>query len=268
MSTQITTEQIKELRDSTGISVMQCKKALEEAEGDMEKALMILKKKSSDIAAKKSDREAAAGVVVVKKNGGKGIILTLNCETDFVAQNSDFLALANTLADKALADGIEAMKTASTDLINGVVQKIGENIRLGDVAELSGAVLGSYVHDGKSGVLVSLSGGDLSAQAGETLGKDIAMHIAAMKPEFLKKEDVPEEKKVMATEMFQKEVAESNKPEEIKQKILAGKIDSYFKEQTLLEQPFIKNPDVTIGGLAQKAGNVVINGFIRYSIGK
>ncbi len=258
----ITTEQIKELRDQTGVSVMQCKKALEEAGGDMEKALMVLKKKSSDIAAKKSDREAAEGVVVIKKSAGKGIILTLNCETDFVAKNSDFVDLANVLADKALADGIDAMKTASVDMINPVVQKIGENIRLGDVAELSGAVMGSYVHDGKSGVLVSLSGGD------ETLGKDIAMHIAAMKPEYLKKEDIPEEKRKLATEMFETEVNASDKPAEIKAKMLQGKIDTFFKEQTLLEQPFVKNPDTTINGLLQKAGNVTISNFIRYTIGK
>ena len=259
---QITTEQIKELRDQTGISVMQCKKALEEAGGDMEKALMVLKKKSSDISAKKADREAADGIVVVKKENGKGVILILNCETDFVAKNSDFVALAEALANKALVEGIPAVQAAAKDMIDPVVQKIGENLRLGEITELTGAVLGSYVHDGKPGVLVSLSGGD------ETLGKDIAMHIAAMKPEYLKKEDIPEEKRKLATEMFETEVNASDKPAEIKVKMLAGKIDTFFKEQTLLEQPFIKNPDTTISGLLKNAGNVTLNGFIRYSVGK
>ena len=255
----ITTEQIKELRDATGVSVMQCKKALEEAEGNMEKALVILKKKSSDIAAKKSDRDASEGTIVVAKGGGKGIILTLKCETDFVAKNSDFIALADALAQKALADGIDAMKAASKDMIDPVIQKIGENIQLGEVTELSGANIGSYIHNGKSGVLVALTAGD------EILGKDVAMHIAAMKPEYLATTDVPEEKKNVAKELFQKEVDESGKPEDIKQKMLEGKLSSYFKEQTLLEQPFIKNPDMTIGKLVAGSG-ASVTAFIRQTI--
>ena len=117
----ITTDQVKELRDATGVSVMQCKKALEEAEGDMQKALMILKKKSSEIAAKKSDREAKDGVIVVKKADGKAIAVILNCETDFVSKNQDFLDLANALAEKAIVDGVDAAKAAAPDMINPVL---------------------------------------------------------------------------------------------------------------------------------------------------
>jgi elongation factor Ts len=255
----ITTEQIKELRDATGVSVMQCKKALEESAGDMEKALMILKKKSSEIAAKKSDREASEGFIVVKKGADKAVILELNCETDFVAKNSDFMDLANALADKALTLGVESMSAESEGMISPVIQKIGENIKLGRVESVSGSVLGSYIHDGKSGVLVSLEGGD------EVLAKDIAMHIAAMKPEYMSKEEVPAETIEKAKELFQKEVEESNKPEEIKQKMLEGKISSYFKEQSLLDQAFIKNPDMTISALLSKAGAKIVK-YVRISI--
>ncbi len=257
----ITTEMIKELRDSTGVSVMQCKKALEEAQGDMEKALMILRKKSSEIAAKKSDRETNDGLVATKTEGGKTVLLVLKCETDFVAKNEDFVALAKTLADKAIAGGKEAVEQEAAEIINPVIQKVGEKIELGEVTVYDNGVIGTYVHNGKSGVMVSLRGGT------EELARDIAMHIAAMKPVYLAKSDVPEEMKQKATELFSKEVAESNKPEEIKKKMLEGKIDTYFKEQTLLDQPFIKNPDMTISALLQKAGqDVKINKFTRVSL--
>ncbi len=240
----ITTEQIKELRDQTGVSVMQCKKALEEAGGNMETALMILKKKSTEIAAKKSDREATNGVVAVEKSGSKAVMLTLRCETDFVAKNSDFTDLAALLAKKALAGGAI---DAEND-INPVIQKVGENIKLGDIITVEGATIGSYVHGGRSGVVVALTGGT------EDLAKDIAMHIAAMHPEYRTKTDIPADTRAAVTELCSKEVADLDKPAEIKQKILDGKIDTYFKERTLVDQAFIKNPDLTVGALLAKAG--------------
>jgi elongation factor Ts len=173
----ITTDQVKALRDQTGVSVMQCRKALEEAGGDMEKALMILKKKSSEIAAKKSDRDAADGRIAVAKNDSKAVLVELNCETDFVAQNSDFVTLAEALAQKALAEGKEAAEAAAPDMINPVIQKIGENIKLGRILEVSGGTIGSYVHNGKTAVVVSLTGGNAET------AKDVAMHVAAMHPE-------------------------------------------------------------------------------------
>lgn len=257
----ITTELIKELRDATGVSVMQCKKALEEADGNMEKALLILKKKSGDVALKKADRDAADGVVVVAKSAEKGIILTLHCETDFVAKNADFTALAKALAEKSLTEGIENMKSGSTEMINSVIQKIGENIKLGEVTEMKGTVLGSYIHDGKIGVLVSLTGGT------EAVAKDVAMHIVAMKPEYTRRADIPEEKKALATELFKKEVDATGKPEEIKQKMLSGKIDTFFKENTLLDQAFVKNPDQTIEKFLGAHGATLV-GFIKQSINK
>lgn len=258
MST-ITTEQLKELRDATGISVMQCKKALEEAGGDMEKALMILKKKSSDVAAKKADREVSNGTVVIEKGAGKAAVVALWCETDFVAANSDFLGAANAIAHDALANGIESAQAMSTEIINGLIQKIGENIKLGSVEVIEGGVLGAYVHNGKSGVVVSLEGGT------EELARDIALHVAAMKPEYLKKDDVPADMIGKAREMFQKEVDESGKSDEIKAKMLQGKIDTYFKEQTLLDQSFVKNPDMTVGTLAKNGGATVLS-YKRFTI--
>ncbi len=254
-----TLDQLKELREATGVSVMQCKKALEEAGDDMEKALMILKKKSSEIAAKKSDREAADGIIIVKKSGNKAIMLELNCETDFVAKNSDFTGLAEILAEKASTEGIEAMKTSSPDLISPVVQKVGENVHLGQVQEITGDVIGSYVHDGKSACVVVLTGGD------ETLAKDIAMQITAMKPEYTKREDIPADMMEKAKEMFTEEVNASNKPEDIKIKMLEGKVNAYFKDLTLMDQPFFKNPDMTIEALLKKGG-ATLSTFVRASI--
>jgi len=203
MATQITTELIKQLRDSTGISVMQCKNALLEAEGDMQKALAILKKTSSDIALKKVNREAKDGRVCIKTNDKKTILVSLHCETDFVSRNEDFINLLLKLGDMALAEGIEKMKATAKEIIDPVIQKTGENIVLGENYEVAGDVLGNYVHNGKIGVIVSLDGGSIQ------LARDIAMHITAMKPDYISPADV-------------------------------------------LDQPFIKNMEETVGQLLEK----------------
>jgi elongation factor Ts len=258
---EITTEQVKTLRDQTGVSVMQCRKALEEAEGDMDKALLILKKKSADIAAKKSDREAADGTIAVKGNDTKAVMLILNCETDFVAKNDEFMALAKDIAEKAFADGEESAKEYSKGKIEELVQKIGENIQLGSLIVASDAVVGSYAHyNGKTGVIVTLSGGT------PELAKDLAMHIAAYKPTYTTAEEVPAEMRAKIEDLFAKEVAESDKPEEMKAKILQGKIDAYLKEQTLLEQAFVKDGSKTVKQVLKEAGDVSVNKFVLYTI--
>ncbi len=257
---QITTELIKELRDATGISIMQCKKALEEVDGDMEKALIVLKKKSGDIAAKKSDRDAKDGAMLVKNGNGKAVLVTLHCETDFVAKNDDFTTLLEKLADIAINEGVEAMKTKAENMINEIIQKVGEKVELGTVMEIQGETLGSYVHSGKSAVIVSLTGGT------PELAKDIAMHIAAMKPTYMTRDEVTEDAVNTAKEVFMKEVEESDKPQEIKDKMLEGKINTYFKEQTLMDQSFIKNPDMTIKALLEKEKSTIVK-FVRESIG-
>ena len=243
MSIKITAEVVKELRDKTGVSVMQCKNALEEAEGDMEKALIILKKKSSSIAMKKADRNAKDGIITVKEDDKKAILLALHTETDFVAKNADFVDLANRLIDLAMTKGIDEMKAKSLDMINEIVQKVGEKIELGKVEEITGSIIGSYVHMGKSAVVVSLSSGT------KEIARDVAMHIAAMKPVFTTSADITDEDKKKVIEVFEKEVAASDKGDDIKKKMLEGKISTYFKEQTLMDQMFIKNSEITVGTL-------------------
>ena len=255
----ITTEQVKELRDQTGVSVMQCKKALEEAEGDMEKALLILKKKSTELAAKKSDRLAEAGVVIKAEKPGTGVLLTLRCETDFVAKNSDFVAIAESLAQTALESGKDAAVAASAELMSMGIQKLGENVQLGDIAIITAPVTGGYIHDGRMGTLVGLQGGT------EALAKDIAMHIAAMNPEYKTRADVPADAADKVRALFEEEVAGSDKPAEIKEKMLKGKIDTFFKERTLLDQPFIKNPDQTVEALLKQGGATLVE-FVRVAV--
>lgn len=259
MSIEITTELIKELRNATGISVMQCKRALEEAEGDMKKALAILKKTSSDIALKKVSREVKDGAVTIKTKGKKAVLVSLHCETDFVSRNDDFTTLLNNLADKAISLGVEGMKKEAKDMIDPIIQKTGENIQLGDAYEVSGDVLGSYVHNNKSGVIVLLEGGNAE------LAKDIAMHITAMKPEYLTPEEITPDARKTITEIFEKEIANINKPAEIKKKMLEGKISTYFKEKTLADQAFIKNGEETIGSLLGKS-KAKVKEVKRYSI--
>lgn len=238
---------VKELRDSTGVSVMQCKRALEEAEGDMKKALAILKKTSSDIALKKVNREVKDGAVTIATEAGKAVLVSLHCETDFVSRNEDFTTLLKNLGDIALKNGVEKMKEQAKDMIDPIIQKTGENIQLGEAYEVSGDVMGAYVHNNKIAVIVSLIGGSVE------LAKDIAMHIAAMKPEYISENEISDDSKKTITEIFQKEIANINKPEDIKKKMLEGKLLTYFKEKTLLSQAFIKNPQESIGGLLEKS---------------
>lgn len=239
MST-INIDQIKDLRDESGVSIMQCRKALEEAEGDMEKARVILSKKSSEAAAKKGDRETSAGTVVSVQDGNKIILFSLLCETDFVAQNEDFINLANELAKTIKEDGLENIEEKSNVLIAPAIQKLGENIRIGKTETVEGENLGSYVHSGSTGVAVALNGGN------PELARDIAMHIAAMKPLYTTENDIDEAAKIAANSVFQEEIDALDKPQEMKEKILAGKLDAYFKEMTLMNQNFIKNPELTI----------------------
>lgn len=231
---------------------MQCRKALEEAGGDMNKAVAILKKNSAAIAEKKLSREVKDGRIAVKMEGlpaqagSKAVLVSLHCETDFVAKNEDFIALLRALTEKAFAEGVEKMKIGAKEMIDSIIQKTGENIQLGDAYEVAGSILENYVHNNKIGVIVSLKGGSTE------LAKDIAMHIAAMKPEYLSAAEVTEEARVMMREVFEKEIANVDKPAEIKKKMLEGKLATYFREKILLEQPFIKDGDMTVGSLLEK----------------
>ncbi|MBP6857872.1 MAG: translation elongation factor Ts [Candidatus Pacebacteria bacterium] len=258
---EITTAQVKELRDKTSVSVMQCRKALEEAGGDMEKALIILRKKGSEMAEKKSDRTASDGRIFIKQDGGKAAVVTLHCETDFVAQNEGFIACGEGILESAYNDGAEKAKEASVALINDAILKTGENVQLGTIDIFDGdQTVGYYVHfNGKSAALVSMKGGS------EEVARDVAMHASAMRPTYLKSEDIKESDREAVIEVLKKEVDESGKPEEIKAKMMEGKISGYFKEQTLLDQPFFKNPEETIGSLVNKSGGEIVS-FKLYNI--
>ncbi|HWC57448.1 MAG TPA: translation elongation factor Ts [Candidatus Paceibacterota bacterium] len=257
----ITTEQVKALRDATGVSVMQCRKALEEAGGDMEKALIILRKKGSEIADKKADREASDGLITMKSDAKRVLTVILNCETDFVAKNADFITLANTIANIAWKESTDVARTQAPALINDVVLKIGENIKLGSIEEVSGDVVGAYIHHtGKAAAVVVLKGGT------PEVAKDIAMHVTAMKPRYLQASDINDADRAQVTEVVHAEVAASDKPEDVKAKILEGKLKSYFKEQTLLDQPFFKTPEKTIAQYAADHG-ATVEKFVMYTIG-
>lgn len=257
---EITTSQVKELRDKTSVSVMQCRKALEEAGGDMEKAIIILRKKGSEMAEKKSDRTTADGRIFIKQDTTRAVVLTLHCETDFVAQNQGFVDCAEAILNTAWNEGIEKATESAATSINEAVLKTGENIQLGAIEEHTGDVVGSYTHfTGKNAVVVVLKGGNAE------IAKDIAMHVSAMKPTYLKNEDIKESDREGVIEVLKKEVEESDKSEEIKTKMMEGKIAGYFKEQTLLDQSFFKNPEMTIGKFATENGAEIIS-FKLYTI--
>ncbi|MEK7227740.1 MAG: translation elongation factor Ts [Patescibacteria group bacterium] len=245
--TTITTAQVKELRDKTSVSVMQCRKALEEAEGDMEKAIILLRKKGSEMAEKKSDRLAADGRIMIKGDGTRAIVLTLYCETDFVAQNQGFVDCGQAILETVWNDGLERAVEVAPGLISEAVLKTGENIQLGPIEEHKGETVGSYVHfTGKNAVVIVLKGGNTE------VAKDIAMHVSAMKPTYIKSEDISNTDTEAVIEVLKKEVDESGKPEDIKAKMMEGKVDAYFKELTLLDQSFFKQPEITIAKLLEQ----------------
>ncbi len=245
----ITTELIKQLRDETGVSVMQCKKALEEVDGDIEKARIVLKKKSGAAAEKKADRELGAGFLAITTSGDTTALITLLSETDFVAKNEEFVNGAKKVAEAALTEG-EAVKESHLPMVNELIQKMGENIKIGEVKVIKGNT-GSYAHNGQIGAIVALK------EKNADLARDIAMHITAMKPTFTHEADIDETAKNNAKEIFEKEVAEQakDKPEEMKAQILQGKINSYFKDQVLMKQAFIKDPSKTIEQLLKENNN-------------
>ncbi|MDE1460399.1 translation elongation factor Ts [Spartinivicinus poritis] len=264
----ITAALVKELRERTGLGMMECKKALVQAEGDIEKAIEELRKSGQAKAAKKAGRTAAEGVVAVKvaDDASYGLLLEVNSETDFVARDDNFLNFVNTVLDKAFAD----KQTDVAKLMEGeletarlaLVQKIGENIGVRRLELVEAPVVGSYVHGNKRiGVLVALDGGDVE------LAKDVAMHVAAVNPQVVNKEDMPEDVVAKEKEIFIAQAKDSGKPDDIIEKMISGRINKFLAENSLVEQPFVKDPDVKIGALAKKAGAKVL-GFKRYEVGE
>ena len=235
---------VKELREMTGLGMMECKKALTEAKGDLRKAEEILRVKSGAKAGKAAGRVAAEGVVgaYLSADAKLGALVELNCETDFVAKNEDFLAFAQELA-KAVADRNPADLSALSDMEGkrqSLVQKIGENITIRRFARLQAAgKLVQYVHNGKIGVLVDYEGPD-------DLGKDVAMHIAFAKPKHLNKAEVPEEVVSQERKIQEARAKESGKPPEIQAKMIEGAVNKFLGEITLLGQPFVKDDKQTV----------------------
>lgn len=234
---------------------MACKKALEEADGNMEQAIDELRKKGVAKAASKSDRSTAEGVVAVS---GRAIIKVL-CETDFVARNDQFITFSNELAKKAEAEGIDAVKSYFEEVKTDKIQVIGENIVLEDVQIVEGgSVIGSYVHsNNKVATIVALDGGT------EELARDAAMHATAMAPIVANPEDVPAELIEKEKEIAREQLIAAGKPEKILDNIIAGKIKKFCAERALTSQPFVKNPDVTVG---EYLGDATLVAFVRVAI--
>jgi elongation factor Ts len=265
---------VKELRDTTGAGMMDAKKALTESNGDMEAAVDWLRTKGLAKAAKKSGRTAAEGLVAVKVNGGHGVVIEVNSETDFVGKNAEFQSMVSGIADVALTvSDVDALNKAEmggkpvADVITDAIAKIGENMSLRRMSTLDGETVVSYVHNaaapgmGKIGVLVALNGGD------EALGKQIAMHIAAVNPASLSEHDL-DPAVVEKEKQVQMDIArESGKPEQVIEKMIVGRMKKYMSEVTLVNQAFVVNPDVTVGEAAKDAG-ATITGFVRLEVGE
>ncbi|MFT3930004.1 MAG: translation elongation factor Ts [Spongiibacteraceae bacterium] len=267
---EVTASLVKELRERTGLGMMECKKALVEAEGDIEKAIEELRKSSGMKAAKKAGRTAADGVVVAKvaADGSYGLLLEVNSETDFVARDSNFLEFVNKVLDKAFASkqsDIAALMEGELEAARqALVQKIGENIsvRRARVVNAASGVVGYYVHStGKIAVLVALKGGDAE------LAKDIAMHVAAVNPQVVRQEDMSAEVIAKEKEIYTAQAAESGKPADIVEKMVMGRVKKFLAENALLDQPFVKDPETTVGGLVKKAGADVVE-FVRFEVGE
>ncbi len=261
---------VKELRERTGLGLLECKRALKAADGDVDKAIEEMRKSSGMKAAKKAGRTAADGIVAVRlsEDGSYGIVLEVNSETDFVARDENFLGFVNSVAEAAFT----AKQTDVAALMAGeletareaLVQKIGENIsvRRVELAAADAGVVGAYVHGTRRiAVLVALKGGD------QDLAKDVAMHVAAVNPQVVSASDMPAELIAKEKEIYTAQAQESGKPAEIIEKMIAGRVKKFLAENSLIEQAFVKDPDVTVGKLVSAAGAEVVS-FVRFEVGE
>ena len=262
---------VKELRDRTGAGMMECKKSLLEANGDMDRAIELLRTSGQAKAEKKASRIAAEGRIVIANNSFDAVLVEVNSETDFVAKDKNFVDFTNSIAKSLLnTDLTELDKFNNYELSNGrtvenirtdLIAKVGENISIRRFSKIKGAQnLGFYSHGSRIGAIVSLKGGD------KDLSKDIAMHIAASNPVCIDEKDVPEDLISREKRIYTEQALSSGKPPEIAEKMVNGRVKKFFKEITLLGQPFIKNPDKSIQDLLKNSNAVVID-FCRYEVG-
>ena len=251
----VSLDQLKQLRERTGVSMTACKNALEEAGGDEEKAIEILRKKGETKAAERADRATANGVVAVVQKDNKAAMIALACETDFVAKNTDFIKKAEELAEKLLNEG------EATDLSSAIADlniQLGEKIEVKDRKVVEGKKLGKYIHlNNRIGVVISTSGGD------DELVKDIAMHIAAMRPTNLSPDEVSADLIEKEKEIWRDQLKQEGKPEQIWEKIMEGKEKKFREEFALLTQPFVKNPEKLIRDLL---GEHTVAEFFRFEV--
>ncbi|EQA15265.1 translation elongation factor Ts [Glaesserella parasuis 174] len=260
---EITAALVKELRERTGAGMMECKKALVEANGDIELAIDNMRKSGQAKAAKKAGRVAAEGVILARIGAGFGVLVEMNCETDFVAKDAGFVGLANEVADYALANkdtSIEALQAQFEEKRAALVAKIGENMNIRRVQYLEGQVIAQYLHGAKIGVLVA-------GQGAEEELKKVAMHVAASKPDFVNPEDVSAE--VVAKEReIQIEIAmNSGKSKEIAEKMVEGRMAKFTGEVSLTGQPFVMDPSQTVGAYLKSVNTSVAN-FVRLEVGE
>ncbi|BBD79736.1 translation elongation factor Ts [Aerosticca soli] len=273
MST-ISAQQVKELRERSGAGMMECKKALVENHGDIDAAMEWLRKSGLAKADKKAGRVAAEGRIVAAQAPGKAVLVEVNCETDFVTRNPDFIKFSDTVAEVALKSGaadIESLKAAPypgngtvEEAAKALVATIGENIQVRRMARVeSDGVIGSYIHNGRIGVLVALQGGN------EELARGIAMHVAAMNPQYVDPADVPaeflaKEKEIALAAMSDKE---KSKPADILDKIVAGKVNKIVSEITLVGQPYVLDTSISVGEALRKAG-AKVQAVARLAVGE
>jgi elongation factor Ts len=266
----ISAAMVKELRERTGLGMMDCKRALTEADGDMEKAIEELRKKSSLKAAKKAGRTTANGLLGmhVAADGTRGAIVEINIETDFAAKNEKFIAFVAKVTEQLFESTDGDLSALAAGDLNAeretLVQEIGENItiRRGEVVESAAGGISQYMHgDQRRGALVNLAG------ANAELGRDIAMHVVAINPMVVCSEDVAPDVLAKEREIFNSQAAESGKPEDIVVKMVEGRVKKFLAEVSLLDQPFVKDGDIKVGKLVADAGSEVVS-FARYEVGE
>jgi elongation factor Ts len=277
---QITASMVKELRERTGSGMMECKKALQEAGGDIDTAIENMRKAGMAKADKKSGRVAAEGRVVIEisDDGQSAVVLEVNCETDFVSGGDDFLSFVTAIAKTALANkpadvaALSEMTLAGTsetveEVRKAKIAKIGENMQLRrfEILETTAGTFGAYLHGTRIGVLVEMEWADKSGASDELI-KDVAMHIAASNPLCVSEADVPADVLEKEKDILRAQALESGKPADIVEKMLTGRVRKYLAEVTLLGQSFVKDPDKTVGILLSDAG-ATVNKFVRYEVG-